>query len=116
MKYLDCFRAIARHRTDEIVIASAGTVNTGAIDDLAAIARLCRSEGLWLHVDGAFGALAILTTEFRSQLAAIAAADSLAFDFHKWLHVPYDAGCVLIKDEQAHRSAFSLQARRSPRR
>jgi len=89
------------------VIASAGTVNTGAIDDLAGIAALCRAEGLWLHVDGAFGGLAVLTPEFVPLLAAIAEADSIAFDFHKWLHVPYDAGCVLVKDEAAHRAAFA---------
>jgi len=90
-----------------IVVASAGTVNTGAVDDIAEIARLCRAEGLWLHVDGAFGGLAVLTPEFASRLRAIAEADSIAFDFHKWLHVPYDAGCVLVRDEAAHRAAFA---------
>jgi aromatic-L-amino-acid/L-tryptophan decarboxylase len=90
-----------------LVVASAGTVNTGAIDDLAGIARLCRAEDLWLHVDGAFGGLAVLTEEFAPTLRAIAEADSIAFDFHKWLQVPYDAGCVLVKDEAAHRAAFS---------
>lgn len=89
------------------VVASAGTVNTGAIDDLARIAAFCRAEGLWLHVDGAFGGLAVLTPEFAEPLAAIAEADSIAFDFHKWLHVPYDAGCVLVKDAAAHRAAFA---------
>lgn len=89
------------------LIASAGTVNTGAIDDLAALAALAREERLWLHVDAAFGGLAALTPEFRQALAAIADADSVAFDFHKWLHVPYDAGCVLVKDETVHRAAFS---------
>jgi glutamate/tyrosine decarboxylase-like PLP-dependent enzyme len=90
-----------------IVIASAGTVNTGAIDDLDALVALCRAEGLWLHVDAAFGGLAILVPEFRTRLAAIAQADSVAFDFHKWLQVPYDAGCVLVRDEAAHRRSFS---------
>jgi glutamate/tyrosine decarboxylase-like PLP-dependent enzyme len=89
------------------VIASAGTVNTGAIDDLDRIADLCREHDLWMHVDAAFGGLAIMTPEFQAPLAAIARADSVAFDFHKWLHVPYDAGCVLVKDEEAHRKAFS---------
>lgn len=92
-----------------VVVASAGTVNTGAIDDLAALAALCREEGLWLHVDAAFGGLAILTRDQRARLAPISEADSLAFDFHKWLQVPYDAGCVLIKDEGAHRAAFSAR-------
>ncbi|HZB91234.1 MAG TPA: pyridoxal-dependent decarboxylase [Stellaceae bacterium] len=90
-----------------VVVASAGTVNTGAIDDLAALAALCRAEGLWLHVDAAFGGLAVLTPDFAPRLAAVAEADSIAFDFHKWLQVPYDAGCVLVKDERAHRAAFA---------
>ena len=92
-----------------VVIASVGTVNTGAVDDLCAIAEICRAEGLWLHVDGAFGGLARLTNRFRAQLEAMSMADSIAFDFHKWLHVPYDAGCVIIKDEAAHRGAFSAR-------
>jgi glutamate/tyrosine decarboxylase-like PLP-dependent enzyme len=90
-----------------IVVASAGTVNTGAIDQLDAIADLCRAQGIWLHVDAAFGGLAVLTPEYRERFAAIARADSVAFDFHKWLHVPYDAGAVLVKDEAAHRAAFA---------
>ena len=90
-----------------VVIASAGTVNTGAIDDLAQIAQICRNHSLWMHVDAAFGGLAILTPEFQEQLTPISQADSVAFDFHKWLHVTYDAGCVLIKDEAAHRKSFS---------
>ncbi|HUK59840.1 MAG TPA: pyridoxal-dependent decarboxylase [Stellaceae bacterium] len=91
------------------VIASAGTVNTGAIDDLAGIAALCRANDLWLHVDAAFGGLAILVPEHRAALAPIAAADSVAFDFHKWLQVPYDAGCVLVRDERLHRASFSAR-------
>lgn len=101
--------AADRARGDQpiVVVASAGTVNTGAIDDLAGLAALCREQQLWLHVDAAFGGLAVLTQEFRAELAGIAEADSIAFDFHKWLQVPYDAGCVLVKDEAAHRAAFS---------
>jgi aromatic-L-amino-acid decarboxylase len=91
------------------VIASAGTVNTGAIDDIERIASLCRAKKLWMHVDAAFGGLAVLTPEFRPQLMTIAEADSVAFDFHKWLHVPYDAGCVLVRDAAAHRRAFSAR-------
>jgi len=97
----------ARGAAPILVVASAGTVNTGAIDDIAAIATFCRAQGLWLHVDAAFGGLAGLTHEFRPALAAIAEAQSVAFDFHKWLQVPYDAGCVLVRDEAAHRAAFS---------
>jgi glutamate/tyrosine decarboxylase-like PLP-dependent enzyme len=92
-----------------VVIASVGTVNTGAMDDLCAIADICRAEGLWLHIDGAFGGLARLTNRFRAELEAMSMADSIAFDFHKWLHVPYDAGCVIIRDEEAHRGAFSAR-------
>jgi glutamate/tyrosine decarboxylase-like PLP-dependent enzyme len=92
-----------------IVVGSAGTVNSGAIDDLAALAALCKDEGLWLHVDAAFGGLAILAPEFRAALAPIREAHSIAFDFHKWLQVPYDAGCVLVRDEAAHRRAFSTR-------
>ena len=91
------------------VIASAGTVNTGAIDDLEAIAEICREHSLWMHVNAAFGGLAVLTPEFQPQLAPIAGADSVAFDFHKWLHVPYDAGCVLVKDADAHKKTFSTR-------
>jgi aromatic-L-amino-acid/L-tryptophan decarboxylase len=89
------------------VIASAGTVNTGAIDDLGALAELCRAQDLWLHVDAAFGGLAILAPEFRAALLPIGRAHSIAFDFHKWLQVPYDAGCVLVREEALHRASFS---------
>jgi aromatic-L-amino-acid decarboxylase len=92
------------------VIATAGTVNTGACDDIAAIADFCTSEGLWLHVDGAFGALTVLCPELAPRLAGIARADSLAFDFHKWLHVPYDAGCLLVRDETTLLAAFADRA------
>jgi glutamate/tyrosine decarboxylase-like PLP-dependent enzyme len=91
------------------VIGSAGTVNTGAIDDLAGLVEFSRENALWLHIDGAFGGLAVLTPEFKPQLAAIAWADSVAFDFHKWLHVPYDAGCVLVRNAAAHRQAFAAR-------
>ena len=89
------------------VIATAGTVNTGAIDPLAEIAEICAAENIWMHVDGAFAALAILSDNLRPRLAGIERADSLAFDFHKWLHVPYDAGCVLVRDGALHRETFA---------
>ncbi len=89
------------------VIGTAGTVNTGAIDDLTALADICAREALWFHIDGAFGAAAMLSDNLRPRLAGIERADSLAFDFHKWLHVPYDAGCILVRDEALHRAAFS---------
>jgi glutamate/tyrosine decarboxylase-like PLP-dependent enzyme len=93
-----------------IVVASAGTVDVGAIDDLAALAALCREEGIWFHVDGAFGALAILSPELAPRLAGIELADSIALDFHKWGQVPYDAGFLLVRDGERHAQAFAQPA------
>lgn len=91
------------------VAGTAGTVNTGAIDDLAALADIAARENLWFHVDGAFGATAILSKSLAPRLNGISHADSIAFDFHKWLHVNYDAGFVLVRDGAAHRAAFSAR-------
>jgi len=93
-----------------LLAATAGTVNTGAFDDLAALAGICRAEQLWFHVDGAFGALCALVPDLKHLLAGIEQADSIAFDFHKWAHVPYDAGFVLVRDRQAHLGAFMSPA------
>jgi glutamate/tyrosine decarboxylase-like PLP-dependent enzyme len=90
------------------VIATAGTINTGAIDDMNAIADFCRREKLWFHVDGAIGAVGILAANVKDQLAGIERADSIALDLHKWMHVPFEAGCVLVRDPVAHRDSFSL--------
>jgi aromatic-L-amino-acid/L-tryptophan decarboxylase len=87
------------------VIANAGTVNTGAIDPLEALADLCAAEKLWLHVDGAFGAVGAFSPVLKPRLKGMERADSLAFDLHKWLHVPYDAGCILIRNRTAHQKA-----------
>ncbi|MEO0359651.1 MAG: pyridoxal-dependent decarboxylase [Pseudomonadota bacterium] len=92
------------------VVGAAATVNTAAMDDLDAIADLAAAEGLWFHVDGAFGAVGVLSDKIRPRLKGIERADSLAFDFHKWMPVAYDAGMVLIRDGDAHRRAFSLRA------
>lgn len=92
------------------VVASAGTVNTGAVDPLGQLAELCARYQVWLHVDAAYGAPAVLTDEYREEMAALARADSVAMDPHKWLYVPVDAGLVLIRDAQAMRAAFSLVA------
>ncbi len=89
------------------VAGTAGSVNVGAFDDLSALADICAEHGLWFHVDGAFGAFTQLVPELRPRVAAIARADSLAFDFHKWLHVTYDAGYILIRNEAEHRGAFA---------
>lgn len=90
------------------VIGNAGTVNTGAIDDLDALADLCQREKLWFHVDGAFGALAAVSPELRPLLKGMVRADSLAFDLHKWMYMPYEVGCSLVRSEEAHRRTFSL--------
>lgn len=89
------------------VVGTVGTVNTAAIDDIAGLAQLARDEQVWLHVDGAFGALSILSEELRPRLKGIELADSIAFDFHKWAHVPYDAGCVLVRDGEQHWRTFT---------
>jgi aromatic-L-amino-acid decarboxylase len=91
------------------VIGSPATVNTGAIDDLDAIADICREFDLWFHVDGAFGAVATLSEALKPRFKGIERADSIAFDFHKWMHVNYDAGFVLIRREDLHREAFTLR-------
>lgn len=89
------------------VIGNAGTVNTGAFDNLTGLLAICRREGMWFHVDGAFGALANLSPRFQPMLRGMAEADSVAFDLHKWLHVPYEAGCVVVRDPEAHRRPFA---------
>jgi aromatic-L-amino-acid/L-tryptophan decarboxylase len=93
-----------------LVVASAGTVDIGAIDDLAALAELCCEENLWFHIDGAFGALGILAARLAPRLAGIERADSIALDFHKWGQVPYDAGFLLVRDGARHRDAFAAPA------
>jgi len=91
------------------VIGAAATVNTAAMDDLDAIADLCAEFDLWFHVDGAFGAVAALSETLRPRLKGIERADSIALDFHKWMHVQYDAGIVLVRREEVHREAFTLR-------
>ena len=93
-----------------LVVGSAGTVDIGAIDDLAALSDLCREEKLWFHVDGAYGALGILSPSLAPRLAGIENADSIALDFHKWGQVPYDAGFLLVRDGRQHRDAFAAPA------
>src|SRR5471032_620853 len=87
--------------------ATAGSVDTGAIDALGELAALARREGLWLHVDGAYGALAMLAPDMVPLLAGIEHADSLAFDFHKWGQVPYDAGFLLVRDGALQLATFA---------
>ena len=104
--------AIARDRAAGLapacVIATAGTVNTGAIDDLDAIADLCAEEGLWLHVDGCIGALLAIAPEGRALVRGIDRANSIALDPHKWLHAPFEVGCALVRDADAHFGSFTV--------
>jgi len=102
---------IVRDRRDGhhpmMVVGTAGTVSTGAIDPLKEIADICREHGVWFHVDGAYGALAAALPDAPADLRAIAVADSVAVDPHKWLYAPVEAGCVLVRDAAALRHAFS---------
>jgi glutamate/tyrosine decarboxylase-like PLP-dependent enzyme len=90
------------------VVASAGTTNTGAVDPLEEIAAICRKNDLWLHVDGAYGAAAVLTERGRSALRGLELADSIALDPHKWLFQPFEIGCVLVREMRHLRQAFSV--------
>ena len=98
----------AAGRRPAIVVASAGTTNTGAVDPLPEIAELCRAEGLWFHVDGAYGAAAALCEQGRRALEGMELADSLVVDPHKWLFQPYDLGCLLVRRPGALARAFHM--------
>ncbi len=91
------------------VIATVGTVNTGGIDDLEAIADICAEYGIWFHVDGAFGALCVLDPALQPRVKGIERADSIAFDFHKWMYVQYDAGCVLVRQGRLLRDTYTTR-------
>ncbi len=93
-----------------LLVGTAGTVDIGAIDDLAELANIAAAYGLWFHVDGAFGAMAALSPRLRPLLCGIERADSVAFDFHKWAQVPYDAGCILVRDAARHLATFGHDA------
>ena len=92
------------------VTATAGSVDVGAVDPLAQIGAIAAREQLWFHVDGAFGALAMLSPTLAPKLAGIELADSIAFDFHKWAQVPYDAGYILVRDSALHYQTFASPA------
>jgi aromatic-L-amino-acid/L-tryptophan decarboxylase len=96
--------------TPFLVIGSAGTVNIGAIDDLDGLSALACEEQLWFHIDGAYGALGVLSPALAPRLAGIENADSIALDFHKWGQVPYDAGFLIVRDGDSHRDTFSAPA------
>jgi glutamate/tyrosine decarboxylase-like PLP-dependent enzyme len=106
--------SISRDRSGGLVpfcvVGNAGTVNAGATDDLRALAEICRSENLWFHVDGAFGALTVLTRKYKNVADGMQFADSIAFDLHKWGYLSYDIGCVLVRDGAEHRAAMANPA------
>lgn len=91
-----------------VVVATAGTTNTGAVDPLAALADLCAEHDLWLHVDGAYGAPAALTARGRAALRGMERADSLTVDPHKWLFQPYDIGVVLVRRPGVLEACFAM--------
>jgi glutamate/tyrosine decarboxylase-like PLP-dependent enzyme len=105
--------AVARARAGGFapmaVCANAGTTNTGAVDPLPAIAEFCREQGIWLHVDAAYGGFAVLCERGRALLDGIGQADSISLDAHKWLFQPFEAGCVLVRDVRTLERAFSVQ-------
>ena len=90
------------------VVGTAGTVNTGATDDLRALAAICREEGLWFHVDGAFGSLVTLSPGLKPLAAGLEEADSVAFDLHKWGYLPFEVGCTLVRHPGVHRDTFAV--------
>jgi glutamate/tyrosine decarboxylase-like PLP-dependent enzyme len=90
-----------------MVIGTAGSVSTGAIDNLPEIAKICREEDLWFHVDGAYGGFAAMLPDASPELRALSEADSVAVDPHKWLYAPLEAGCALVRDPEKLREAFA---------
>ena len=96
----------SRGFTPICVVGNAGSTNVGAIDDLKALAELCKRDGLWFHVDGAFGSWAALTPKYKDLVSGQELSDSLAVDLHKWMYMPYGIGCTLVKNEDAHYHTF----------
>jgi glutamate/tyrosine decarboxylase-like PLP-dependent enzyme len=90
------------------VIGTAATVNTGSVDDLAGLADICQREKLWFHVDGAIGGVLPLSPKHRQLVAGMERADSVALDLHKWLQIPFEAGCAIVRDRHLHRGTFAL--------
>jgi len=88
------------------IIGNAGTVNTGSVDDLNALAEIAKEFGMWFHVDGAFGTWCKLSPKSKNIVDGIEQADSIAFDFHKWMYINYDVACVLVRNRKDHADAF----------
>ena len=99
---------VAADRLPFLVVANAGTTNTGAVDPIGPLADLCRARGAWLHVDGAYGAFAVLTERGRATLAGLERADSITLDPHKWLATPFEAGALLVRSGALLERAFEL--------
>jgi len=112
-------RAIAQDRSADrkpfCVVATAGTTNSGAVDDLIAISEVCREQELWLHVDGAYGGVAIFSNQHRGLVRGIERADSLTIDPHKWLAMPFAAGVILTRHPEILERAFSVAAPYMPK-
>jgi len=96
--------------TPFLVVGTAGAVNFGAFDDLETLAGIAAAERMWLHVDGAFGALTALSPALKPLTKGLERAHSVAFDFHKWAHAPYDAGFLLVRDPALHKGTFAAHA------
>ena len=101
---------VAKGVTPRVAVGTGGTVATGAMDPLEEIADVCKAHGMWFHVDGAYGALAMMAPELRSQFRGIERADSIAFDPHKWLYTPHSGGCVVVRDLQRLADSFAVHA------
>ena len=99
---------VAAGRIPFLVSANAGTTNTGAVDPLAEISAICRARGVWLHVDGAYGAFAVLTERGRAAMDGLELADSITLDPHKWLAMPFEVGCLMVRDAATLQRAFEL--------
>jgi aromatic-L-amino-acid decarboxylase len=94
--------------TPVCVVGNSGSTNVGAIDDLDALASFCKSEDLWFHIDGAFGAWVKLSPKYRHMVKGQEKADSITLDLHKWMYMPYGIGCTLIRDEEAHYDTYNM--------
>lgn len=101
---------IANGMTPFCIVGHAGSINVGALDPFAEMARVARARKLWLHLDGACGALGAILPELREAYRGIELADSISFDAHKWMGVPYECGCVLVRDPASLRKAFAVTA------
>jgi glutamate/tyrosine decarboxylase-like PLP-dependent enzyme len=96
--------------TPVCVIGNSGSTNTGSFDDFNALSELCKEKNLWLHVDGAFGAWVALSQKYKHLVSGQEKADSLSFDLHKWMYMPFGIGCTLVRDADAHYHTFSAHA------